>query len=223
MDSNRSQTPQKQILAHLARRPFVESVRRELKGIVLFVAAIWGVFLIDQVTKFEQWGLVPRTLTGLVGIVTMTFLHKDFGHIISNTFPLLILLALLAATNVRSRRIVIAIILIGGGLTWLFGSSKNHIGASLLIFGLITFILASGFYFQRSPLQTIIALLVGLLYGIPLIQGVIPRVWTTSDVAWDGHLFGAVAGIVVAYGAVAVTRKRNQTELTANTTRGPAS
>ena len=76
--------------------------------------------------------------------------------------------------------------------------SINHIGASLLIFGLITYLIATGL-FEKKLVSFSIAMLVGVLYGIPLIRGVLPNLFSTSNVSWDGHLFGAIAGVIVAY------------------------
>jgi membrane associated rhomboid family serine protease len=74
-----------------------------------------------------------------------------------------------------------------------------HIGASLLIFGLISFLIASGLFFERRPVPVIVALVVGFLYGMTLIAGVLPRLGGGDRVSWDGHLCGALAGVFVAY------------------------
>ena len=77
------------------------SVSEELRGILAFVGVVWIVFLVDLLTplSLNQWGLVPRTGGGLIGVVSMTFLHAGFGHLISNTCPLVILLGLLAGSR----------------------------------------------------------------------------------------------------------------------------
>jgi membrane associated rhomboid family serine protease len=177
----------------------VHTIRQELTSIVVFVAVVWFVFLVDRVTPLEQWGLSPRTARGLLGIVTMTFLHANVSHLISNTVPLFVLLTLLAGSRARSWETVTEIIGLGGLLLWLFGQSGVHIGASLLVFGLISFLIASGLFFERRPIPVIVALIVGFLYGITLMTGVLPRIGTRSAVSWDGHLCGAIGGVGVAY------------------------
>src|SRR5208283_5189650 len=121
------------------------TVREELYGIVAFIGAIWGVFAVSQFLPIvDSFGVVPRTLVGLVGIPAMPFLHANLGHILSNTFPLFILLMLLAGSRAQSWEIVVDIVLLGGALLWLCGRPDDHIGASGLIFGLISFLILSG-------------------------------------------------------------------------------
>ena len=168
-------------------------VREELGGVLIFVAIIWGVFLVGLILPFSinAWGVTPRSLGGLVGVPLMPFLHADFAHLLSNTLPLTILLLLLAGSRANSGAIVILIVLIGGAMLWLFGRPATHVGASGLIFGLIAFLIASGFLEWRM-VPLLIAVLVGFFYGGTLLTGIIPNL--DSRVSWDGHLFGAIAG-----------------------------
>jgi membrane associated rhomboid family serine protease len=171
--------------------------QEELGGIVAFIGVIWGVFIISRfVPRLNCYGVAPRTLGGLAGIPAMTFLHKDLHHILGNTFPLFILLALLTGSRARSWEVVIEIILLGGLLLWLLGRPRIHIGASGLIFGLIAFLIVSGFLEGRL-VSFGIAVLVGFIYGGTLVSGVLPRL--QSYISWEGHLCCAVAGGIVAY------------------------
>lgn len=174
------------------------SIRDEIHGVLIFLAAIWAVFLISLVfPSLDNLGVEPRTVHGLVGVAMMPFLHADFTHIMGNTVPLLILLMLLAGSRARSWLVVLAIIVLGGLLLWACGrSEKNNIGASGLVFGLIVFLIGSGFL-ERRIIPMLIALFVVFLYGGALISGILP---TAGDhISWDGHLCGAVAGGLVAY------------------------
>lgn len=176
------------------------TVREELVGVVAFVGAIWGVFLVSLALPWlhlEHYGITPRTSRGLVGIVAAPFLHANFEHLTSNTVPLVVLLLLLAGSNARSWAVVLAITLAGGGLLWMFGRTATHIGASGLIFGLIAYLIVAGLL-ERRFVPLAISLLVGFMYGSVLWSGVVPRMG--SAVSWDGHLLGAVAGGVVAWG-----------------------
>jgi membrane associated rhomboid family serine protease len=170
--------------------------------ILVFIGIIWAVFLLSlMVPSLRTFGVIPRTMVGLAGIPSMPFLHANLYHLSSNTVPLVILLTLLAGSKARSWEIVVDIVLLGGLLLWLFGSRANHIGASALVFGLVVFLLISGIL-ERRLIPLLISFAVGFLFGGTLIWGIVPRFG--SQISWDGHLCGAVAGGVVAY---ALTRK----------------
>jgi membrane associated rhomboid family serine protease len=182
------------------------AVREELVGVLAFVGVVWGVFLVDLAlpVRLQSYGITPRTLDGLVGVVASPFLHANFEHLASNTVPLIVLLALLAGSRPRSWAIVAGIVLVGNGLLWLFGRRGNHIGASGLIYGLIAYLCVAGIL-ERRFVPMAVAILVGFLYGGTLAAGVVPRVG--SHISWDGHLFGAIAGALIAYG---LTRDRRR-------------
>ena len=201
MNENPYKSPDTVETAKRSTGTAAHTVGQELKWIILFVAAIWGVFLLDCVvpdtfTKFTSYGLMPRTVSGAVGIVLMPFLHADWSHLLSNTVPLFVLLALLAGSKARSWEIVVDIILVGGVLLWIFGRHVTHVGASGLIFGLVAFLIVSGLL-ERRIIPLIVSVIVGFLYGSALISGVLP--WAGCDVSWDGHLCGAVAGVLIAW------------------------
>jgi membrane associated rhomboid family serine protease len=181
------------------------AIQDEIQGVFLFLGAIWGVFLLDLVlpmVNFNDWGMVPRSLVGLLGIPLMPFLHAGFGHLISNSVPLFILLTLLAGSRTRTWATVAEIAIVGGVLLWLFGRASDgqgavlyHVGASGLVYGLIAFLIVAGFREQRL-VPMLVALAVGFFYGGTLFFGVLP---TVKGVSWDGHLCGALAGGGLAY------------------------
>lgn len=175
-----------------------QTISQEIPGVLFFLGLIWGVFLLDLVLPLNllAFGVTPRSFRGVVGILVMSFLHADLRHISGNTVPLFVLLTLLAGSRARSWEIVIEIALLGGLLVWLFGRSATHVGASVLIFGLIVFLIVSGFREQRA-LPLMIALLVGFVYGGALFSGIVPQLGT--NISWDGHLCGAIAGGVVGF------------------------
>lgn len=179
----------------LSAAEHVHSIGADLRGIALFVGVIWLVFVVDRFLPLETFGLIPRSLRGLTGIVTLPFLHGDLAHILSNTVPLAVLLALLAGSRANSIDIVVMISVLAGIALWLFGRTAIHIGASVLVFGLIGFLVCAGF-FEKRLLSACIAIGVAVTYGSTLLSGVLP---TNSGVSWEGHLFGALAGGLVAY------------------------
>lgn len=169
-------------------------IQDELTWVMLFVTAIWVVFILDHALPLEQYGLEPRKISGLSGIASMPFLHGGLDHVAGNSVPLLVLLTLLAGSRARSWLVALAIVLLSGGLLWIFGRPALHIGASALIFGLAAFLLVSGFL-ERRFRSLAIAVLVGLLYGSTLLWGILP---TARTVSWDGHWCGMIAGILTA-------------------------
>lgn len=173
-------------------------MRKELYYVAAFIVAIWLVYLVDTIIPYSlaDWGVRPRRMTGLPGIPLMPMLHGSFTHVFTNTLSLSILLVLLVGSRDRPWLIVVAIALVGGCLLWLGGRDANHIGASGLVFGLIAYLIATG-VFQRKPAPIAIALLVGFLFGGTLLWGIIPSF--SGEVSWDGHLFGAISGVAVAY------------------------
>ena len=179
-----------------------KSVGDEVSGVLTFVVVIWVAFFADWALPLSEWfALIPRDLSRLSGIIAMTFLHGSIGHLLSNTVPLIILMTLLSGSRANSWQTVAMIVVTGGALLWLFGRNGtdshivSHIGASLLVFGLITFFLAAA-WFEMRVVSIVIAVLVGVLYGGSLLWGVVPM---QRGVSWDGHLCGAIAGIIVAF------------------------
>jgi membrane associated rhomboid family serine protease len=184
------------------------TIRQEIKGVVLFVGAIWAVYFVSLVFPgLDNYGVVPRKLVGLVGVLAMPFLHANLHHLLSNTIPLVILLILLAGSRAQSWEVVVKIAVLGGLLLWIFGREAVHIGASGLISGLTAFLIVSGFLEQRV-IPLVIALFVGFLYGGSLVLGIVPHVG--SQISWDGHLCGAIAGGIVAYALTRGSRQRSE-------------
>ena len=173
----------------------VHSLARDVRWIALFVAFIWLVYLADRFLPLESFGLIPRTFKGLAGIVTLPFLHADWAHIMSNTVPLIVLLLLLAGSRANSIDIEVLISVLAGIGLWIFGRTAIHIGASVLVFGLVGFLVCAGF-FEKRLLSALIAIGVAVVYGSTLMYGVLP---TQSGVSWEGHLIGALSGGLIAY------------------------
>jgi membrane associated rhomboid family serine protease len=187
------------------------TIREEIHGVLAFVGTIWAVYLVSLfLPAVDQFGVVPRYLRGLVGIPAMPFLHANLHHLMSNTIPLVVLLVLLAGSRARSWEVVVLITLLGGLLLWIFGRPGVHIGASGLISGLTAFLILSGFLEERI-IPLLVAVLVGFLYGGSLLLGVIPLFG--SNISWDGHLCGAVAGGFVAYGLTRWPRSKLKRQL----------
>lgn len=172
---------------------------QKLKNILIFVAVLYGVWLLDLILvgyDLTQWGLRPRTLTGLIGIFTAPLLHGNLYHLVSNTVPLVILLFLTVQFYPKKSPAVISIIVVLGGLlVWIFARGAVHVGASGLIFGLAAFLIVHGFL-TRDVKNLLLSLLVLVVYG-GMFWGVFPSArW---NISWEGHLFGAVSGALSGY------------------------
>lgn len=165
---------------------------------IVFVASMWAVEILDVVTPgdLESHGIRPRSDEGLFGIVFAPMLHADWGHLIANSIPLLVLGLLLMLSGLRTFVTVTAIVwVVGGAAVWLLaGANSNHIGASGLVFGWIGYLVARG-AFSRSMGQIAIGLLVLASYWTAVF-GVLPG---QPGISWQGHLFGAIAGVLAAW------------------------
>jgi len=178
----------------------------KIKGVLIVVVLLWVAYILNILIifiDFNQFGIRPREIEGLVGIVVAPFLHGNFPHLISNSIPLLILGSTSMILYEKSTPgAVIWITLIGGFLVWLSGGiNTNHIGASGVIYGLAAFLFMNGI-FRHNLKSIIVAIAVYIGYG-GMIYGVLPN---QRGISWEGHLFGALAGAFVAYHY----RKRDQ-------------
>jgi membrane associated rhomboid family serine protease len=178
--------------------PRTESpVVRGLIVVVALAAFMWVVEAIDQVAggRLDRNGIEPRELDGLDGVVWAPFLHADFEHLIGNTIPFLVLGFAIALSGVARVILVTVIVAVVGGLgTWLIAPSNTvHIGASGIVFGFAGYLVARG-VFSRSPIQLLLGVVVVVVWGATLLQGLVPE----EGISWQGHLFGAIGGVVAA-------------------------
>jgi membrane associated rhomboid family serine protease len=172
------------------------SRRSGLLLVAALVVLMWSVEIADLVAgDLDSHGIRPRDLDGLPGIVMAPFLHAGFGHLIANTVPFLTLGAALALGGLRRVVAVSACVAVVGGLgTWLTGPEESvHIGASGLVFGYATYLIARG-VFSRRLLDLAVGGVVLLVYGTTLLIGVVP----VPGVSWQGHLFGGIGGLLAA-------------------------
>ncbi len=167
--------------------------------LLAMVAAFWAAHVLNIALSgrlTESFGLIPRRLDGLDGVIAMPFLHGDWGHLSANTPPLLVLGGLLVWLAPRQFLRVTAFCVVAGGLlTWLFARENNHIGASGLIFAWFGFLVALG-VLERSWRALVGAGAAIFFYGAPTILGLAPE---DTQVSWDGHLAGLAAGIAAAW------------------------
>ena len=168
----------------------------QVKNIFIGVGFLYLIYILDLFFPLSRFGIIPRTQRGLIGILTSPFLHANLRHLMSNTLPLLIMLFVLYSFYPKkAMNVIIISVILGGTLVWLLGRNANHIGASGLIYGLAAFLIVNGFTEQKFvPLLISIGVIV--IYG-GLFWGLFPSYRTY--ISWEGHLFGAIAGIVAVF------------------------
>ena len=155
-------------------------------------------------TELDYNGIRPLETDGLWGILFAPLLHASWAHLAANTGPALVLGFLVTLAGLSRFLWATAIVWIVGGFgTWLIGNlgsscgQTDHIGASGLIFGWLTFLLVFGF-FTRSGWQIVVGLLVLVVYG-SVLWGAVPVLNVCGGVSWQGHLCGGIAGVLAAY------------------------
>ena len=177
--------------------PVVNAMAKRLQPVLMLVGVIWAVEIGNLLTghALVSWGILPRSLSGLIGIPLAPLIHGGLWHTLSNTVPLALLGTLtLASGRKRFWQTTIAIALLSGTLVWLFARGAYHVGASSLVFGYFGAILARAFT-ERSLSSMAIAFATLVVYG-GLLWGLLPL---RNHISFEGHLFGFVAGIAVVW------------------------
>jgi len=148
------------------------------------------------------YGVLPRQISGLKGILFIPFLHADWEHLFSNVIPLLVTGSMLFYFyREMAVKVILLIYILSGFWLWLGGRENYHIGASNIVYGITAFLFLSGFIRKHTGLIAV-SLLMVFLYG-SLVWGLFPVV---PKISWEGHLFGALSGILCAI----VFRKEGQ-------------
>jgi membrane associated rhomboid family serine protease len=177
-------------------KPDVTATARRAIPVVAMLAVMWIEELIDLPLhgRLDRFGIRPRHLGGLDGIVFSPFLHDGFRHLIGNTVPFAVLGVIIAAGGaIRFMRVTLIVGLVGGVGTWLTGAYNSvHIGASGLVFGYLTYLVARGFFARR------VTFILGGVVAMALYGGVLWGLLPSRGVSWQGHLFGAVGGVAAA-------------------------
>ncbi|MGH3902510.1 MAG: rhomboid family intramembrane serine protease [Pseudonocardiaceae bacterium] len=164
--------------------------------IAAFTGLLYLTEAVDTVLQgaLDAEGIRPRQFNGLDGVLWAPLLHGSWQHLVANTVPVLVLGFFALAGGIgQFIAVTVTIWLFGGVGTWLIGSPGVHLGASVLVFGWLVFLLARGF-FARNLMQILLAMaLFGVWGGV--LWGVLPG---AVGISWEGHLFGAVGGLLAA-------------------------
>jgi membrane associated rhomboid family serine protease len=177
-------------------RPRLSQAYEPVMPVIVMLAIMWAAEIVDVPLggRLDRFGIRPRRIDGLDGVVLSPFLHDGLGHLIANTLPFVILGAAIAFGNTKRFLQVTLIVAVVAGLgTWLTGPDNTiHIGASGLVFGYVTYLVSRGI-FARKLSYILGGILVVMFYG-GVLWGLLPR----PGVSWQGHLFGAIGGIAAA-------------------------
>ncbi len=169
-----------------------------IEAVLGLVVVMWIVELINTLdgNALDTDGIYARNAGRLWGILTSPFIHESFAHLISNTIPFLFLGVIIALEGaVRVLQVTLIVIVLGGLGTWLISpANASTIGASGVVFGYAGYLLARG-AFNRSVLELLTGLVVAVIWGGALLTSLIPR----YGVSWQGHLCGAIAGVIAAW------------------------
>jgi len=197
------------VMSTLDRRPRRSRPLVAAQVIAVFVVLLYVVELVDTLdrNRLDGYGIRPREVDGLDGIVFAPLLHHGWGHLVANTVPLLVFGFLILLAGVARWAAVTAVVwLVGGVGTWLTGQPHSlHLGASVLAFGWLVYLLLRGI-FARDASQIALGAILLFMYG-GILYGVLPG---QPGISWQGHLFGALGGALAAYWFGASDRLRRR-------------
>jgi len=174
-----------------------KEILRKLIIPVTFPIMLWVIYLMTYLLDIYPYklGILPRNISGLIGIFTSPLIHGSFSHLVSNTAPLIFMGFGIFYFYPKVAYKVFTIVYFGTGIfVWIFGREVYHIGASGIIYGFVSFLFFSGI-FRKDNRSIALALVVIFLYG-GLIWGVLP---VEQGVSWESHLSGAIVGIIAAF------------------------
>jgi membrane associated rhomboid family serine protease len=172
-------------------------LRNSIFFVFTFTVMLWLIKALEWAVAmdFGFLGILPRTLSGTMGIVTAPLVHGDILHLLSNTFPLLLLgISVFYFYDRIALEVFVWIYFMSGFWVWMAARDAYHIGASGLVYGLVSFLFFSGL-FRRDVRSLSISLIVIFLYG-GMVQGLFP---TNDRISWESHLLGALAGAFCAF------------------------
>ncbi len=163
------------------------------------IVFMWALEVIDAVAPgapLDNYGIHPRDPGGLLEVFSAPFLHVGFGHLISNTVPFAVMGAAIALGGLARVALVTLVVAVVSGLgVWLIAPSNEvHLGASGLVFGYASYLVTRGIL-SRRLVELAIGVVVAGVWGIGLLQGLLPQ----ERISWQAHLFGAIGGVIAAY------------------------
>lgn len=172
-------------------------LKKSIYWTLAFVGILWTVKIFEVTFDYDLgvYGILPRSLKGSLGIITGPLVHGDIYHLLSNTFPIIILgIGIIYFYKQIALEVIALIYLMTGFWVWVAARDAYHIGASGLVYGFLAFLLISGFI-RRDTKTLSISFIVLFLYGGSIFSGFAP---TSDSVSWESHILGAMAGLFCA-------------------------
>ena len=174
----------------------------QLEGMIVLGAIVVIMWLLEAINSIDSNaisrsdGIYARNVDHIWAIFTAPFLHFSFQHLIANTIPFVFMGVIIALKGARRLLLVTLVVIVVGGLgTWLIApANTDTAGASGVVFGYATYLFARGF-FDRSAFELLTGLVVGVVWGGALLSSIVPH----TGVSWQGHVCGAIGGLVAAY------------------------
>jgi membrane associated rhomboid family serine protease len=188
-------------------RPPVRRGQTQLEGVAVLAGVVVLMWFIEAINTLDSNhldsdGILPRSIDHVWGIFTAPFIHASWQHLIANTVPFVFMGLIIALQGAKRFALVTLIVIVVGGIgTWLVSPSHTStgipeytIGASGVVFGYATYLFTRGF-FNRNIVELLIGLVVGVIWGGALWSSVVPH----TGISWQGHVCGAIGGVVAAY------------------------
>jgi membrane associated rhomboid family serine protease len=164
---------------------------------IMAIVLIWLIYFIEIKFSFNfnKYGIYPKTLKGLRGIFFSPFIHSNTNHLFNNSIPLAVMLtSLYYFYNKIANRVLFFGLILTGLLTWLIARPSLHIGASGIVYLLVSFVFFSGI-FRKYYRLTALSLIVVFLYG-----GMVWYIFPTEErISWEGHLSGFLVGFIFSF------------------------
>ncbi len=180
----------------------ISRAQTQIEGLIVLTGLVAIMWIVEAINSLDanrisrSDGIYARNIDHIWAIFTAPFLHFSFQHLIANTIPFVFMGVIIAMRGARRLIGVTLIIIVIGGLgTWLIApAGTDTAGASGVVFGYATYLFARGF-FNRSVLELLTGLVVGVVWGGALLSSIVPH----TGVSWQGHVCGAIGGVVAAY------------------------
>jgi membrane associated rhomboid family serine protease len=178
------------------------AARQSIEGLSLLVAIVAVMWIVEVINSLDSNGLdadgsiIPRDVNRVWAIFTSPFLHLGWQHLIDNTIPFVFMGVIIALRGAAKLALVTLIVIVIGGLgTWLIAPAGTAtVGASGVVFGYATYLFARGL-FDRSLLEILTGVVVGVVWGGALVSSVVPH----TGISWQAHVCGAVGGVIAAW------------------------
>jgi membrane associated rhomboid family serine protease len=190
----------------LSQKPVVRrhaaAARQSVEGLALLVGIVAIMWILEAVNSVDHYaldtdgGLIPRDVDRVWAIFTSPFLHASWPHLIDNTIPFVFMGVIIALHGAAKLALVTLIVIVVGGLgTWLIAPAGTQtVGASGVVFGYATYLFTRGL-FERSVVQILTGVIVGVVWGGALVSSVVPH----AGVSWQAHVCGAIGGVIAAW------------------------